>query len=68
VVNTIDAMVDMVEPIGAETYFYLQTGAHTLISRSSAQVDHKQAGHRLRFEINADQAHLFDPDNGKRIV
>jgi len=68
VVNTIDALVDMVEPIGAETYFYLQTGAHTLISRSTAQVDHRQDGHRLRFEINAERAHLFDPDNGFRIV
>lgn len=68
VVNTIDAIVDMVEPIGAETYFYLQTGAHTLISRSTAQVDHRQDGHRLRFEINAERAHLFDPDNGFRIV
>lgn len=59
--NTFQAVVDIVEPMGAETYFYIQTGAHTVISRSSALVDQREAGHRLQFEINTSRAHLFDP-------
>ncbi len=65
--NSFQAVVDIVEPMGAETYFYLQTGAHTVISRSHALVDQREAGHRLLFEMNAERAHLFDVDSGLRI-
>ena len=65
--NSIQAVVDIVEPMGAETYFYLQTGAHTIISRSHASVDHSEAGHRMQFEINAEKVHLFDPETNLRI-
>ena len=65
--NSFQAVVDIVEPMGAETYFYLQTGAHTVISRSHALVDQREAGHRLIFEMQAERAHLFDPVTGLRI-
>jgi len=65
--NSFQAVVDIVEPMGAETYFYLQTGAHTVISRSHAAVDQREAGHRLRFEMNPARIHLFDPVSGIRI-
>lgn len=65
--NSFQAVVDIVEPMGAETYFYLQTGAHTVISRSHAAVDQREAGHRLLFEIDATRVHLFDPATGARI-
>ena len=66
--NCFQAVVDIVEPMGAETYFYLQTGAHTIISRSHAAVDHREAGHRLRFEANGAKTHVFDPATGMRIA
>lgn len=66
--NSFQAVVDIVEPMGAETYFYIQSGAHTLISRSHATVDQREAGHRLQFEINAERVHLFDPESTLRIV
>jgi len=65
--NSFEATVEIVEPMGAETHLYLQTGAHSLTSRSHAIVGHSQAGHRLRFEITAAQTHLFDPASGLRI-
>ena len=65
--NAFQAVVDIVEPMGAETYFYLQTGAHTIISRSHSAADNRVAGHRLLFEMQADRAHLFDPKTGLRI-
>lgn len=61
------AVVDILEPMGAETYLHLQTGAHVLVSRSQASLDHREAGHRFFFEIDMDKVHLFDPDTGLRI-
>jgi multiple sugar transport system ATP-binding protein len=62
------AIVDIVEPMGAETNLYLQTGAHTVVCRSQRALDHREAGHRLQFEMNLKKAHLFDPGSGKRIL
>jgi multiple sugar transport system ATP-binding protein len=62
------AVVDLVEPMGAETNLYLQTGAHTVICRSQRPLDHREVGHRLQFEINLAKAHLFDPESTLRIA
>ena len=62
------AIVDIVEPMGAETNLYLQTGAHTVVCRSQRALDHREAGHRLQFEMNLKKAHLFEPASGKRVV
>ena len=62
------AIVDIVEPMGAETNLYLQTGAHTVVCRSQRALDHREAGHRLQFEMNLKKAHLFDPVSGGRVV
>jgi multiple sugar transport system ATP-binding protein len=62
------AIVDIVELMGAETNLYLQTGAHTVVCRSQRALDHREAGHRLQFEMNLNKAHLFDPHSGQRVV
>jgi multiple sugar transport system ATP-binding protein len=62
------AIVDIVEPMGAETNLYLQTGAHTVVCRSQRALDHREAGHRLQFEMNLKKSHLFDPASGIRVV
>ncbi|MEY2520820.1 MAG: alpha-glucoside transport system ATP-binding protein [Verrucomicrobiota bacterium] len=62
------ALVEMVEPTGAEANLYLQTGAHALICRSRRGTDKGNAGHRLQFEINLKEARLFDPASGRLIV
>jgi multiple sugar transport system ATP-binding protein len=62
------AIVDIVEPMGAETNLYLQTGAHTVICRSQRALDHREAGHRLEFELNVAKAHLFDTTTSRRIA
>ena len=61
------AIVDIVEPMGAETNLHLQTGAHTLICRSQSALDHREAGRRLQFEMNLTKAHLFDPASTSRL-
>ena len=62
------AVVDIVEPMGAETNFYLQTGNHTVICRSQAVVDQREVGHRLQFQINSAKTHIFDPVTTNRVV
>ncbi|PZR73759.1 MAG: glycerol-3-phosphate ABC transporter ATP-binding protein [Chthoniobacterales bacterium] len=68
VVASFRAIVDIVEPTGTETNLYLQTGAHTVICRSRRALDHREAGHRLQFELNVSKAHLFDPETSRRIT
>ncbi len=66
--NGFPAIVDIVEPMGAETNLYLQTGAHTLVCRSQEAFDHREAGHRFQFEVNLAKAHLFDPISTQRLA
>ena len=61
------AIVDIVEPVGAETNLSLQTGAHTLVCRSQNAFDRGEAGRRLQFEMNLAKAHLFDPVSTVRL-
>jgi len=65
--NGFPAIVDIVEPMGAETNLYLQTGAHSLVCRSRGAFDHREAGHRLQFEMTLTKARLFDPVSTKRL-
>jgi multiple sugar transport system ATP-binding protein len=62
-----EAAVEIVEPMGAETFLYINTGAHTLVSRIHETIARAEAGHRLRFQIDSGRAHLFDSESGLRI-
>jgi multiple sugar transport system ATP-binding protein len=66
--NAFRALVDRVEPKGAETDLYLRTGAHELICRSRCWEGRGEAGHRLQFAIEPGQTHLFDAVSGSRIM
>ncbi|MGC1481115.1 MAG: sn-glycerol-3-phosphate ABC transporter ATP-binding protein UgpC [Chthoniobacterales bacterium] len=66
--NEFAAVIDLVEPMGSETYFYLTTGEHSLISRSHQGADHTASARRMRFAVDADRVHLFDPQTTNRIV
>ncbi|MGA3170197.1 MAG: sn-glycerol-3-phosphate ABC transporter ATP-binding protein UgpC [Chthoniobacteraceae bacterium] len=61
-------LVDIVEHMGAETNVHLQTGAHTLVSRTGAAISSDEMGHRIQFEIDPATIHLFDPETTRRIV
>ena len=62
------ALVERIEPRGAETDLYLQTGAHEMVCRSRRWVDQGEGGHRFQFEINLEKTHFFDPASGVRIM
>ncbi len=63
--SSFPAIVDIVEPMGAETNLYLQTGAHTVVCRSQRPLDHRETGRRFQFDLNVAKAHLFEPASGK---
>ena len=62
--NALDAVVDVVEPLGHEQVLYLSCNGERLTARVSAetQVAH---GDALRFAVNANRMHLFDPASGR---
>lgn len=66
--NQFESTVENVEPMGAETFLYLNTGAHQLVSRIPNAVDRAEAGHRLRFQIDCSQVHFFETESGTRLV
>jgi multiple sugar transport system ATP-binding protein len=66
--STFRALVDRVEPRGAETDLHLLTGGHELICRSCRWIDQGGGGHRFEFEIDLEKAHLFDAVSGDRIM
>ena len=64
---TFPAHLDIVEPTGAESICYLQTGANTLICRSRHIIDTREAGHRMLFRADTSKLLLFDPLSEERI-
>lgn len=62
------ALVDRIEPRGAETDLYLQTGGHDMVCRSRRWIDPGEGGRRFQFEINLSKPHFFDPVTGHRIM
>ena len=54
--------------MGAETLFYLNTRAHTVISRCRATADHSKEGHAVKFTIEPESIRIFDPDRGDQSV
>jgi multiple sugar transport system ATP-binding protein len=66
--EALKALADLIEPMGAETLFHLQTGAHSLLSRNAGLVEPSSVGHRVQFTIAPENVHLFDPASTLRIV
>jgi len=64
---TFSAHLDIVEPTGAESICYLQTGADTLICRSRHLISTREAGHRMLFRADPTHILLFDPQSGLRL-
>ena len=57
--RTVEVKVEVSEPMGAETYLYLDTGATNFIARVRP-TDRFEVNHRVRVTLDLDQAHLFD--------
>ena len=58
-----ELVVDLSEPMGAETFAYLHSGGHSLIARLPAAANHAP-GQKIRVEFNLAMARCFDPATG----
>ncbi len=58
--HTIEVTVEVSEPMGAETYLYLDTGAHSFIARVRAS-DRFDVNQKVKITFQMDKAKLFDP-------
>jgi len=57
--RTAEVKIEVVEPMGAETYLYLDTGANSFIARVRA-TDRFSPGNPLKVSFGIETAHLFD--------
>ncbi len=58
--RTADLAIEVVEPMGADAFLYLTSGANSVIARVKAG-GRFDAGRRLKVVFDAAKAHLFDP-------
>ncbi len=63
----IAAGVEVIEPMGAETYLYLNTGANDFIARVDSH-RRSEVGEKIQVAVMIDKAHVFDPETTKIIV
>jgi len=65
---SISAQVEIIEPMGSETYIYLTTGKTSFVARVDSHT-HAQLDQDKTLLFNMDKAHYFEPgDAGKTIV
>ena len=64
---TVETLVEVVEPLGAETLLYLAAGRHSFIARIPASIT-PRAGQALAVAIETRYAHFFDPVTTKAIT
>ena len=63
----IRAQVEVVEPMGSETFLYLNTGKSSFISRVDAHRSHA-VGDSAELPVFLPKAHVFDSDSGASLV
>jgi multiple sugar transport system ATP-binding protein len=61
------AVVEIVQPLGSETYIHLAGHAHALVARVGA-TNHFDVGQPVALALDVRHAHFFDPTSGNAIV
>ncbi len=65
--SVINAKVDVVEMLGAETYLYMTTGNTSLTARVNPRTKIR-AGETVKLAIDANRIHMFDKDTERTIM
>jgi multiple sugar transport system ATP-binding protein len=65
--GSFEAAVELVEPLGSETFVHLNTGRDSLVIRLN-QMARWNIGERCRVGIDSSKVHLFDPATEAAIV
>ena len=58
------ATVEVSEPMGAETFLYLDSGGHSFIAKVHSD-DRYEMNQRVKLAFEMQKAHLFDPESEK---
>jgi len=64
--QTIPATVEVIEPMGSETYLYMKAGAASFIARVDPH-RHCKVGEKLQLAVHMDKGHVFDVDTTESI-
>jgi multiple sugar transport system ATP-binding protein len=62
----VSAQLDLIEPMGSETYLHLDTGGTRFIARVPPTNRH-QVNTRLQVAVDLGRLHLFAPGTGEAI-
>ncbi len=65
--NTVQAICEVVEPMGAEVYLYLTTGKHTFIARVGAH-NRPDVNRDMNLVFDMSKVHFFDKDTEETIT
>ena len=61
------ARVEVCEPMGAETFLYLNSGGHDFIAKVQAG-ERYAVGQDVKLSFNVDKTHLFDPETERALT
>jgi len=65
--RTAEAVVEIVQPLGSETYLHLAGHAHSFVARVRA-TDHFDVSQQVSLAFDVHRAHFFDPASERTIV
>lgn len=65
--SSVDALVEVVEPMGNESFLYFRSGEYSLVARIGAQTKPK-AGTPITLEYDMSKVHFFDLETEKAII
>lgn len=65
--HLVKARVEVVEPMGAEVYLYLNSGKHAFVARVDVR-DTAEVNQDLTMVFDMRKAHFFDPQSGEAIT
>ncbi|MEM6821129.1 MAG: sn-glycerol-3-phosphate ABC transporter ATP-binding protein UgpC [Verrucomicrobiota bacterium] len=60
---TFKAMLEVLEPMGAESYLYLNTGESNIIARSQQFKAKNEVGHAIELVVDIDKVRIFDAES-----
>lgn len=65
--NTIEAVVEVIEPMGATTLIYMQIGSQTIIASFDSSTSAAD-GHTVRMCIDSAKCHYFEAETGASLL
>ena len=65
--NSIEAIVEVIEPMGSENYLYVRANDQSFIIKT-APTSHLKVNDRIKLFINLQNIHLFDEKSSKSLV